>query len=182
MDFLKEILGDELYGQVETKLAGSKVKLADLSGGAYVSKEKHDAACEQLRLAQEALKGFGGKTVEQINTEIADWKQKAETAEQDANAKISAMEFDAALNSALGSARARNPKAVAALLNRDALKMSDGTIIGLKEQLDTIRKDNAYMFEPEQSGGAGFAGKQSPNVAAGTSEAMNTILRGETNG
>lgn len=178
MEFLKGILGDELYAQVEAKLKDSKVKLADLSSGAYVGKEKYDALEGQLQAARDTLKGLGGKTVEQINTEIADWKQKAETAEQNANAKISAMEFESVLSTALSTAKAKNPKAVAALLNREALKLVDGSLIGLKEQLDTVRKENAYLFEPEQSGGAGFAGKQPPGAIDSTSGAMNTILRG----
>lgn len=43
MEFLKEILGDDLYTQVETKLKGNdKVKLANLASGEYVSKSKYD--------------------------------------------------------------------------------------------------------------------------------------------
>ena len=43
MEFLKETLGDELYTQVSEKMKDSKIKLADLSGGAYVGKDKFDA-------------------------------------------------------------------------------------------------------------------------------------------
>lgn len=34
--------------------------------------------------------------------------------------------------------------------NMDGLKLSDGKIVGLNEQLDTLRKENDYLFESEQ--------------------------------
>ena len=52
MDFLKEILGEELYAQIEEKINAhngneankdKQIKIANLGGGEYVSKAKHDA-------------------------------------------------------------------------------------------------------------------------------------------
>lgn len=52
MDFLKEILGEELYAQIEEKINAHNgneankdklIKLANLGGGEYVGKAKHDA-------------------------------------------------------------------------------------------------------------------------------------------
>ena len=52
MDFLKEILGEELYAQIEEKINAhngneankdNQIKIANLGGGEYVSKAKHDA-------------------------------------------------------------------------------------------------------------------------------------------
>lgn len=52
MDFLKEILGEELFNQVAEKINAhngneankdKQIKLANLGGGDYVSKAKHDA-------------------------------------------------------------------------------------------------------------------------------------------
>ncbi len=53
MNFLKEPLGEQLYNQVEAKLKDSKVQLADISSGMYVSKEEYDAKVNEL-LALEA--------------------------------------------------------------------------------------------------------------------------------
>jgi hypothetical protein len=47
MDFLKEHLGEELYGQVSERLKGKGLKLADLSGGQYVQKDKHARAISE---------------------------------------------------------------------------------------------------------------------------------------
>lgn len=52
MDFLKEILGEELYAQFAEKINAhngneankdKQIKIANLGGGEYVSKAKHDA-------------------------------------------------------------------------------------------------------------------------------------------
>ena len=52
MDFLKEILGEELFAQVAEKVNAhngneankdKQIKIANLGGGEYVSKAKHDA-------------------------------------------------------------------------------------------------------------------------------------------
>ena len=59
MEFLKTVLGDELYAQVEAKLKESNVKLADLSSGAYVSKSKYDEV-----------------DIQKLQGEIKDWESE----------------------------------------------------------------------------------------------------------
>lgn len=178
MEFLKEVLGEELYAQVAAKLGSSKIKLADLSGGAYVGKDKYDALNEQLKTAQGTLNSLGGKTIEQVKQEAADYKAQAEKAEKDADARVAASAFEAALTFGLTSAKARNPKAVSALINREGLELVDGKIVGLDEQLTQIKKDNDYMFDREPAGGAGFSGKQPPSTASGENARMNSFIRG----
>lgn len=57
MDFLKEILGEELYAQIEEKINAhngneankdKQIKIANLGGGEYVSKGKYDSEIEKL--------------------------------------------------------------------------------------------------------------------------------------
>ena len=57
MEFLKELLGDELYSQVESKInehngneanKENQIKIGNLGKGEYVSKAKHDALQELL--------------------------------------------------------------------------------------------------------------------------------------
>lgn len=55
MEFLKEILGEELYASFSEKVTSyntanpdKTVKIADLSSGAYVSKQKHDDALAEI--------------------------------------------------------------------------------------------------------------------------------------
>ena len=61
MEFLKEILGEELYSQVEAKLKGNdKVKLANLASGEYVSKSKFDDKVQELATANQTITDLQG--------------------------------------------------------------------------------------------------------------------------
>ena len=156
MEFLKHELGEELYAQVSEKLKDSKIKLADLSSGAYVGKEKYDTELakskglsEQLAAANRQIEEFRSMDIDSIKKAAEDWKSKAEQAEAKAKADIEAMQFDIALNGAIGAAKAKNTKAVKALLDMDGLKLNGGEIIGLKEQLAKVREENDYLFESD---------------------------------
>ena len=69
-------------------------------------------------------------------------------------------------------ARARNSKAVKALLDMDGLKLNDGKIIGLDEQLSQIKEENGFLFESDEpaptivkgtNGGSGGIGGKKPS-------------------
>ena len=104
------------------------------------AKAEIDGLKAQLAEANQTIEGFKKLDVEGIKAAADEWKAKAEKAQKDAEAQIQALKFDHALDAALRGARARNPKAVKALLDIGALKLNDadGSIIGLKEQLEKI--------------------------------------------
>ena len=103
----------------------------------------------QLGEANKQIEGFKGLKVEDIQKAADDWKAKAEQAAKDAATQVGALKFEHALENALTGAKAKNVKAVKALLNTEQLKFNeaDGSIVGLKEQLEAIQKDNGYLFE-----------------------------------
>lgn len=83
MDFLKDILGDELFGQIKTKIDAhngdeankeKQVKLGNLAGGEYVGKGKYDAL-------QEALNGKDAEIVN-ANNLIAELKKASKGNEE----------------------------------------------------------------------------------------------------
>jgi hypothetical protein len=105
----------------------------------------------QLDEANKAIKGFEGLDVAGIKAAAADWEAKAKQAKEDADAEIAKLKFDHALEAALTGAKAKNPKAVKALLDMEALKLNeaDGSVIGLNEQIEKVKTDNDYLFESE---------------------------------
>lgn len=145
MEFLKEVFGSEAltYDQLAERLKGKNdVKLGNLAGGAYIGADKYKALETKVTGLEEQL-GTANKKLEGYDPE---WKAKAEQAAKDAEARVAAVQFDTALDTALTAAKAKNPKTVRALLNMDGLKLSDGQIVGLKEQLEAIQKDNDFLF------------------------------------
>lgn len=82
MEFLKEILGDELYKQVGGKISGSdkKVKLVNAADGSYFPKEKFDQVYDQkkdLQAQVDSLKDISTK-YETLQKDIGNWKDQAE--------------------------------------------------------------------------------------------------------
>ena len=99
---------------------------------------------ESYREAQE----FKELDIEGVKQKAAEWEQKYNQAAENSAREIEQLKFDFALDKELTKAQARNPKAVKALLDRDALKYDKGKIIGLEEQLETLKKneDSAFLF------------------------------------
>ena len=172
---LTELFGSEAltYDQFAQRCAEHKAKFADLSGGAYVGKEKYDTlAAERDRLktrlseANAKLEGYDPQ-----------WKEKAAQAQADADAKIAGMRFDAALSSALRDAKVKNPATLTGLLDRDALKLADGKILGLAEQLESIKKDNGFLFESDEKPPRIVAGAPGAKDVATMNQKANEALR-----
>ena len=167
MDFLKDVLGDELYQQVETKLKDSKLKLVDLAAGGYVAKEKFTAAQQEAKDAIDALKQRDDdlkqrdKDLAKIKAEAGDSEelQKQVTdlqAEYKETAKLNADNLTKVkLTSAVALEIIKaGPKdenaitAISALLDHDLIKL-DGEadkVLGLTEQLATLKETSAYLF------------------------------------
>ncbi len=153
MEFLKAFFGDAAltYDQLAEKLAGSKeVKLANLADGAYVSKEKFaaeaqkvEAANETIRQLQETVKKFDGVDAEKLKGDFEALQEKY-------NADTARLALDKALDIALLSSKARDVKAVRALLDGDKIKLDGDKLTGLDEQLESLKKSHDYMFEAEK--------------------------------
>lgn len=124
------------------------------------------AANDQLAEAGKQIEAFKGMDVEGVKKAAADWQAKAEQAQKDAAAQVASLKFDYALEGALTGAKAKNSKAVRALLNAEGLKLNeaDGSIIGLKEQLEKIKSENDYLFESEAADPKIVASAQSKSV------------------
>lgn len=163
MDFLKGVISDELYAQLETELKGKEVKLANLASGDYIGKEKYEAleiklnnATEQLGAANAKLEGFD-----------PNWKDTVAEAEKKAADKVQQVMFDKALDVSLLSAKAKDIKAVRAMLDLDKIKYDDGKLSGLEEQLESLKESKGWAFGNPDDGvptGTGMGGADKPGA------------------
>jgi hypothetical protein len=136
--------------QVDKVMAENGKDIEKFKTAAETVKTEAESIKAQLTEANKQIEGFKGLDIEGVKKAADEWKVKAEQAQADAVKQVSALKFDHALDGALTGAKARNAKAVKALLQSDALKLQDdGSIMGLKEQLDKIKSDNDYLFESE---------------------------------
>ncbi|MGJ0848322.1 phage scaffolding protein [Tissierella praeacuta] len=147
MPKLSEILGtsfEQLPEELKTKY--KDVDLVDSSN--YVDKNKFDTLEEQLKTANTTINDLkkDNKDNEGLQTKVTDYEKKLEDYEK----QIKDMQFNYALEGALTTANVRNIKAVKALLNLENVKLDGETILGLTEQLESLKESDSYLFAEEQ--------------------------------
>ncbi len=104
----------------------------------------------RLKIAQDALEDFKGVDVKELQGKITTLTNDLATKDREYQDKIADMEFISDLDSAMTSAKAKNTKAVKALLDIDTLKASKNRADDIKKALDEVKKDNDYLFESDE--------------------------------
>ncbi|EPQ9259562.1 phage scaffolding protein [Listeria monocytogenes] len=105
-------------------------------------------------------------TSEELKKQIEDLQQKNTDLESNYQAEIAETKKNSAIELALASAKAKNPKAVRALLDNDKLELTDEGLKGLDEQLGALQESDAYLFAQESENVApkwGINGNQTNN-------------------
>lgn len=172
---LKELLGEDLYSQVTTKLGDKKIIIDD---GNLIPKSKFDQVNEdkkvykkQAEKLQTDLEDISKKAgeVEGLNTVITELKETLEAKDKE----IADREFNYSLDSALKDAKCKNTKALKALLDMDSIKYQDGKLDGLENQLNSLKESDSYLFDiemPGNTGGVGNFGRNNNNPTGGDSQ------------
>lgn len=104
----------------------------------------------ELDKAQSALKEFEGVDVKELQGKITELNSTIAANQTAFEQKLADMEFDNALDAAISGSGARNSKAVRALLDIDVLKSSKNQAEDISKALETVKKENDYMFQSEE--------------------------------
>lgn len=91
---------------------------------------------------------------EELQKQIEALQQQNEQAQTEYQQQLQQKEFDFALTEALRDAKAKNPKAVKALLDTSTVKFVDGKLIGLDEQLTALKTSDDYLFTSDKLKGS----------------------------
>lgn len=175
MEFLKEFLDEQTYSAVESQLKGNeKVKLANLKDGDYVSKAKYDGVVSDLETTKGELANrdkdldeLKKNMPEDKTKDIEELQSKYDTEKQALEEKLKQNKVDAAIQIALAKSQPKDEVAVRAHLDgfiKDA-KFDDekGTIVGLDEHINSMKKEKAYLFEDVQADGEPNGGAPTPS-------------------
>lgn len=166
MDWLKEILGEELYKQLETALntyngneanKDKQVKLANLGSGEYVGKGKYDALDALLKgketeltnangLIAELKKGTKGN--EELQGKITGYEEQVAQLQ----AELEKTKLENAIQLALRDAKAVDPDYLAFKLREkysaDELKLDEnGKVKGMDDKLAGLKTQFPAQFE-----------------------------------
>lgn len=170
MDFLKEILGEELYAQVAEKINAhngneankdKQIKVANLGGGDYVGKAKHEAL--------QALLDGKVTELETANNLIADLKKSAkgdealqgkvtayETQVAQLQAQLKQTQIDSGLKIALLEAGASDIDYLTYKANNNgdkALELAeDGKIKGVDDLISGLKTQFPNQFKKADGG------------------------------
>lgn len=86
-------------------------------------------------------------TSEELKQQIKQLQKENSDKEQQYQQELIDIQRNSALNQVLTESKVKNVKAVAALLDNDAITFKDGQLIGAKEQLENLVKTDAYLFD-----------------------------------
>lgn len=163
MDWLKEILGEELYNKVVEKVnlhngdennKNKQVKIANLSSGEYVGKGKfesleteHNSKLAELEAANKMIAEFkkGSKGNEELQSKIANYEQQVvELQKQLATAKL-----ESAVKVALLEAKATDIDYMTfKLKEKGELTLDDkGHVSGIDDMIQGLKTQFPNQFE-----------------------------------
>ncbi len=147
---LKQIgLSDEQIKEV-FKLNGADVNAAKESAKAE-AQPKIDGLTAQLNTATESLKKFEGIDPAKLQTEIQNLNTQIATQKANYEKQIADRDFNSLLDSTIVSLGGKNTKAIGALLTDvEKIRGSKNQEADLKAALETIKKENDYLFESSE--------------------------------
>lgn len=145
-------------------------KVMDSIDGNFVTKTRFNEINEENKTLKksvsdrdkqlEDLKKSSGDNAA-LQQQISDL-QKANADQQKAHeAELSKLKLDNAVDVALSGAKAKNSRAVKALLDMEKVKIGeDGKLSGFDEQIEALKKSDGWMFDVDQQTQQQFTGFQ----------------------
>jgi hypothetical protein len=161
MDWLKELL--KKAGIPEDKLDSMITDINKELPKHFIPKDKYNEAAEAKKKLEadlaardtqlEQLKNAAGNS-EELKAQIEQLQAENQKAAEEWQAKMAQMQLDFAIEKALAAAKAKNPKAVKALLDLEKVKLDGEQLLGLDDQLKALKESDSYLFgEPGKVGG-----------------------------
>ena len=195
MEFLKKLLGDDLYSQLETKIneynstktdKEKQIKLADIGSGNYVEKNEYEALNGQLNGKQTELETAnaliedlkkGNKSNEDLQSKISEYEEQV----ADLRTQLEETKLKSAVKVARMSENAVDVDYLTFKLNEsgEAIELDEnGNIKGWQDKISNLKTKFPKMFESGDSGGYKILGdNRLPNGGGETVLTRNDILK-----
>ena len=97
----------------------------------------------------DAIMAENGKDIQAAKQSSKEWDEKYDRVVAEHQQQMADMRFQSALTEAVRIAGGRNEKAIAALLDMEALRASEDHSSALTEALKQLKQENGYLFEQE---------------------------------
>jgi predicted RNase H-like nuclease (RuvC/YqgF family) len=188
MDWLKELL--KKAGIEEAKLDGLIADICKELPKHFIPKDKYNEVAEAKKKLEadiqerdnqlEQLKNAAGNS-EELKAQIEQLQAENQKAAEEWQAKMAQMQLDFAIEKALAAAKAKNAKAVKALLDLEKIKLDGEQLLGLDDQLKAIQQSDPYLFGESGKVGSGTnpPGVGNPEVNPWKKETWNLTMQGK---
>jgi len=188
MDWLKELL--KKAGIPEDKLDSTITDINKELPKYFIPKDKYNEVAEAKKKLEtdiqerdkqlEELKKASG-TSEELKKQIEQLQADNKKASEEWQAKFAKMQLDFAIEKALTAAKAKNAKAVKALLDMEKVKLDGEQLLGLDDQLKALKESDPYLFGESGKVGSGTnpPGAGNPEVNPWKPETFNLTLQGQ---
>ena len=188
MDWLKEIL--KKAGIEEGKLEGLIGEIGKELAKYFIPKDKYNEVAEAKKKLEEdiqerdnqleQLKNAASNN-EELKNQIEELQEANRRAAEEWQAKMAQMKLDFAIERALTTAKAKNIKAVKALLDMDKIKLDGDQLLGIDEQLKALQQSDPYLFgeSGKVGGGTNPPGVGNPEINPWKPETFNLTLQGQ---
>lgn len=131
-------------------------KVMDSLDGNFVTKARFNEINEENK----TLKKSSGDNAA-LQQQISDLQKQNADQQKAHDEELAKLKLDNAVEIALSGAKARNGKAVKAMLDMSKVKLGeDGKLSGFDEQIEALKKSDAYMFDVQQQTQQQFTGFQ----------------------
>lgn len=147
---ISEEIAKQIVSMNEAELAAEAKKLTD-------KEAELTMATERIGELTELTKKFDGVDVDKLKADLADISKKYTD-------DVAALKLDNALTAALSDSGAIDRDIVKGLIDKSIVKLEDGKLMGVTEQLEKLKADKAFLF-----GSADGGAKVDTGVTHGTS-------------
>lgn len=188
MEWLKDILGEELYNQTKAKLDEAKIKIGNLSDGSYIPREKFNEKNEENKILKEQIDEYQkkGKEIDKLVSSNQELKNQVDSLNNDFNAKlaekdsqISNMAKTTAINKILADNKVVYPDLILKGIDLNSVELDGDNIKNF--DIESIKKSYPNMFETVQQQGNVNPGNTSPFANKGESITKKSQLIQEYN-
>lgn len=174
MEFLKEILGEDLFNQVKNKVSSynekadkdKKISIANVNGGEFIAKAKYDQLKTDLDNTKTSLdtanttiadlKKNNGDNAD-LQQKVSDYETKIANLEATSKAEKAKMLKEIAIKDALYAEKAKHPELLISKFDLSKIildEKGENVVSGIEEQMKSNKETYKDLFgETEQQGG-----------------------------
>lgn len=115
---------------------------------------ERDGLQEQVATNQTELDALkeSAKGNEELTAQLTELQTKLDASKTEADTKLAAQQKDFAIQLALKESNPLDESIVLSLLDKETIKVVDGGLQGLKEQLDGLKESKSFLFQQEDQG------------------------------